>query len=98
MRDFKAQPTYTALSGFCELYNLKNIVQDKTCFRNPNKPNCIDLIITNQIQFVTLMRMSCSKQKPTIIHYRKYNDFDDNFFITYLNTLLRKVVKWSDTL
>ena len=42
--------------------------------------------------------MSCSKQKPTIIHYRKYNDFDDNFFITYLNTLLRKVVKWSDTL
>ena len=26
MRDFNAQPTYTALSGFCELYNLKNIV------------------------------------------------------------------------
>ena len=32
------------------------------------------------------MRMSGSKQKPTIIYYRKYNDFDDDFFITYLNT------------
>lgn len=26
MRDFNPQRTYTALSGFCELYNLKNIV------------------------------------------------------------------------
>ena len=48
MCDFEAEPTVTVLSDFCEIYNLKNIVKDKTCFNNPNKTTCIDLIITNE--------------------------------------------------
>ena len=32
MGDFNTEPTDTTLSNFCEIYNLKNIVQDKTCF------------------------------------------------------------------
>ena len=32
MGDFNTEPTDTTLSDFCEIYNLKNIVQDKTCF------------------------------------------------------------------
>ena len=48
MCDFEAEPTVTVLSDFCEIYNLKNIVKDKTCFKNPNKTTCIDLIITNK--------------------------------------------------
>ena len=46
--DFNTEPTDTALSNFCEIYNLKNLIKDKTCFKNPNKPSCIDLIITNR--------------------------------------------------
>ena len=48
MGDFNTEPTDTALSNFCEIYNLKNLIKDKTCFKNPNKPSCIDLIITNR--------------------------------------------------
>ena len=46
--DFNTEPTDTVLSNFCEIYSLKNLIKDKTCFKNPNKPSCIDLIITNR--------------------------------------------------
>ena len=36
------------MKNFCQIYGCKNIVKDKTCFRNPINPTCIDLIITNR--------------------------------------------------
>ena len=35
--DFNTEATDTALSNFCEIYDLKNLIKDKTCFKNPNK-------------------------------------------------------------
>ena len=43
--DFNTEPTDTILSHFCEICNFKNLIKDKTCFKNPNKPSCNDLII-----------------------------------------------------
>ena len=34
-------------SNFLNTYHLKNIVKQKTCFKNPDRPSCIDLILTN---------------------------------------------------
>ena len=48
MGDFNAEPADTVVSDFCEIYNLKNIIREKTYFKNPNNPSCIDLIITNR--------------------------------------------------
>ena len=48
MGDFNAEPTDTALFDFCEIYSLKNVIKNKTCFKNPNKPSYIDLVITNR--------------------------------------------------
>ena len=48
MGDFNTEPTDTALSHFCELYNFKNLIKGNTCFKNPNKPSCIALIVTNR--------------------------------------------------
>ena len=45
MGDFNSEP---AISGFCEIYNTKNIIKEKTCFKNPENPTCIDLILTNR--------------------------------------------------
>ena len=42
------QNQQTAISDFCEIYNLKHIIKDKTCFKNSTKPTCIDLIVTNR--------------------------------------------------
>ena len=80
----------------------------KTCFKNPNNPSCIDLLITNRPKrfqnsmaietglsdfhkmCITVMKMYYSKQKPTIIHYRKFKDFNNDSFIKDLQTLLTK--------
>ena len=36
------------LHGFCQLYNLLNLIKVPTCFKNPQNPSCIDLILTNR--------------------------------------------------
>ena len=46
--DFNEEPTDTVLSDFCETYNLKNKVKDKTCFENSKRPSCIDLTVTKK--------------------------------------------------
>ena len=39
---------------------------------------------------ITVMKMCYSKQKPSIIHYRKFKDFNNDAFIKDLKTLLSK--------
>ena len=48
MGDFNSEPNESSMSEFCELYDLKNLIHSATCFKNPNKPSCIDLILTNR--------------------------------------------------
>ena len=45
--NFNAEPTTTTISDFCEIYNFKNIIKDKGCFKNPSAPT-LDLMITNR--------------------------------------------------
>ena len=46
--DLNSEPTESAVKDFCEIYSCKNLIKDKTCFKNPLKPSYIDLIITNR--------------------------------------------------
>ena len=46
--DLNSEPTESAVRDFCEIYSCKNLIKDNTCFKNPSKPSCIDLIITNR--------------------------------------------------
>ena len=107
--DLNAEPTEAAVSDFCEIYNLKHLIKDKTCFKNPTKPTCIDLIVTNRpkcfqdtVVFetglsdfhkmsVTVMKMYYAKQKPSIVHYRKFKDFCNDSFIKDTELLLSKL-------
>ena len=45
--DFNSETSETAQKNFCDLYKLKNLVRKTTCFRNPDKPSCMDLFLTN---------------------------------------------------
>ena len=45
--DFKADEEMSTFGGFLEDNNLKNIVKDKTCFKNALNPSCIELFLTN---------------------------------------------------
>ena len=45
--DFNAQEDETVISNFIHQNNLKNIVKEKPCFKNPQNPTCIDLFLNN---------------------------------------------------
>ena len=35
---------------FCETYNVKNLINEPTCFKNPLNPSSIDVILTNKVR------------------------------------------------
>ena len=96
------------LSNFCEIYNLKNLIKEPTCFKNPEKPSNIDLILTNRPKCfqnsctyeteisdfhkmtITVMKVIFKKQKPKIIFYRSYKNFENNSFKEYLTQSLER--------
>ena len=41
MGDFNAEPNEPVISNFCKVYNTKNIIKEKTCFKNPANPTNI---------------------------------------------------------
>ena len=46
--DFNSEETEPHISDFLDQYSAKNLVKEKTCFKNVNNPSCIDLLITNR--------------------------------------------------
>ena len=38
----------SAISVFSDTYDLKSLIKEPTCYKNPNKHSCIDLILTNK--------------------------------------------------
>ena len=49
--DFNAGMEHSALKDFCNLYSLTSLINRPTCWKNPSKPTCIDLILTNRPTF-----------------------------------------------
>ena len=46
--DFNVGVNKKRMQLFCETYNLKNLIKQTTsCYKNPNSPTCIGLILTN---------------------------------------------------
>ena len=45
--DFNVGVEEPHMKTFCENYNLQNLIKQPTCYKNPSRPTCIDLILTN---------------------------------------------------
>ena len=45
--DFNAGVEDASMKNFCSSYNLSSMINKPTCFKNPDRPSCIDLILTN---------------------------------------------------
>ena len=48
MGDFNSEMCEEPMNNFCSLYNLKNLIKSPTCFKNPDNPTYIDLILINK--------------------------------------------------
>ena len=55
--DYNAQVDETNLASACEIYELRSLVNERTCYKNPLNPSCIDLFLTNNVG---------SSQKPFV--------------------------------
>ena len=45
--DFTVEATEKHMKNFSLISNCKDIIRDKTCYKNPENPKCIDLIMIN---------------------------------------------------
>ena len=45
--DFNAGVEDSSVKIFCSSFNLTRMIKKPTCFKNPEKPSCIDLFLTN---------------------------------------------------
>ena len=52
--DFNVNENESAMGEFCNLNGLKSLINEPTCFKNPEKPSCIDLILTNRPTYFQL--------------------------------------------
>ena len=78
--DFNAGVELSALKDFCNLYSLINLINRLTCWKNPSKSTCIDLILTNRPKFF---------QNTTVIETGLF-DFHE-MVVTIMKTSFRKL-------
>ena len=46
--DFNANIKDSFMKNFCENFDLRSLVKEPACFKNPENPSCIDLILTKK--------------------------------------------------
>jgi hypothetical protein len=46
--DFNAETKEDHMKEFCNNYHLTNLIKKATCYKNPDNPSCIDLMLTNR--------------------------------------------------
>ena len=83
----------SSMIDFCETYKLPNLVKHPTCFKNPENPSFIDLLLTKIVlnfQTTTVIEIGLSDFHKMIVaqtkmhfpkvkpRYQKYNDFNND--------------------
>ena len=49
--DFNTCINDNATKSFCSLNDLTSLIDQPTCYKSPDKPTCIDLILTNRANY-----------------------------------------------
>ena len=96
MGDFNLEPTDEPIKAFSNCFNLKNLVNEKTCYKGP--PKCYDLILTNNKHSfqntealttgfsdfhkmtITTMKTEFVKAEPVQMNYRDYRNYNPKTF------------------
>ena len=46
--DFNIEVDSKEMSSFCDTFDLTSLIKEPTCYKNPDNPSCIDVILTNK--------------------------------------------------
>ena len=76
--DFNSCMEDSPMKIFAEIYKLWNLIKEPTCFKNPQNPTCIDLILANKMlsfknTYVIKTSLSDSGQNDSVMkmHFPK---------------------------
>ena len=87
--DFNSEMDEKHISEFCDLYTLKSLIKEPTCFKNTSNPTCIDLLLTNRekhFQNSTTIETGLSDFHKMIVSVLKANFQEMSpIFIKYRN-------------
>ena len=80
MGDFNTEESQDSMKTFLYQFNLKNIVKDKTCFKNVRSPSSIDLILTtspSSFQNTTVLTTGLSDFHKMVVSVLKLKVLND---------------------
>lgn len=96
--DFNSNPTEKSVSTLCQVHNLKHLIKESICFKNPEIPTTIDLIVINRSKsfqhlrtFETDVTDFRNKQGSRTVFKRNYKNFYKNVFKEHLKLNLEKI-------
>ena len=76
MRDFNTELSNNFVDRFCGTYSIKSLIEKPTCFKDPDNPTCIDLILINRqkcFQNSTIIEIGLSDfRKLTVTILKSY--------------------------
>ena len=85
--DWNSAVTQKDMKEFSDIYNLKNLIKDPTCYKNPMNPSSIDVMLTNKtrsFQNSLIVETGLSDfHKLTITVLKKYFKKKDPIIINY---------------
>ena len=75
--DFNVNTSDSSMKEFCSFNGFKKLINEPTCYKNSEKPTCIDLILANQ---PTLFQHSAVLETgPSDFHLLTVNEFKMSF-------------------
>ena len=87
--DFNVEISDSHMDSFCAIYHLKSLIKEPTCYKNPEKPTCIDLILTNfprQFQATLTLQAGLSDfHKMTVAAFKSEFPHQKPKMISYRN-------------
>ena len=85
--DWNSAVTENDMKGFCQTYNLQNLIREPTCFKNVHHPSSIDIMLTNKkLSFqnsITLETGLSDFHKMTLTVLKRYFKKNPPITITY---------------
>ena len=77
------------MDSFCPIYHLKSLIKKTACYKNPEKPTCIDLILTNsprQFQATLTLEIGLSDfHKMVLASFKSESPHQKPKMISYRN-------------
>ena len=85
--DFNSEISERSIHDFCNVYNLETPSNLPTCFKNPESPSCIDLLLTNlnnNFDEALVLELGLSDfHKLVMLVLKSYVKKEDQKFIIY---------------